>query len=156
MKKSQKSKIIVMITIIMSYYSMDFFFVSEDYKEKRKEIEKADQYWHLACELTKLKHVRVTVIPVVVGALGMVTKEKMEEIEIRWRIDSIQTVALLRAARIFRRVRVPRRHVVTQTPGKNHQIKLVKKKKLVTCRRSYLPTPPLGQDMTQGQILSGV
>ena len=22
--------------------------------------------------------------------------------------------------------------------------------------RSYLPTPPLGQDMTQGQILSGV
>ena len=23
-------------------------------------------------------------------------------------------------------------------------------------RRSYLPTPPLGQDMTQGQFLSGV
>ena len=23
-------------------------------------------------------------------------------------------------------------------------------------QRSYLPTPPLGQDMTQGQFLSGV
>ena len=24
------------------------------------------------------------------------------------------------------------------------------------CRLSYLPTPPLGKDMTQGQFLSGV
>ena len=26
----------------------------------------------------------------------------------------------------------------------------------LVCRKPYLPTPPLGQDMTQGQFLSGV
>ena len=40
------------------------------------------------------------------------------------------------------------------------RIKLTKVRKVsisISCGRlSYLPTPPLGQDMTQGQILSGV
>ena len=49
----------------------------------------------------------VTVIPVVVGVLGTVPKDlerRIEELEIRGRIDTIQTTALLRSARILRRV----------------------------------------------------
>ncbi len=40
----------------------------------------------------------------------------------------------------------------------NNETKL-NQDKLIECgmkRVSYLPTPPLGQDMTQGQFLSGV
>ena len=46
-------------------------------------------------------------IPIVIGALGMVPKgleRSLEELEIRGRIETIQTTALLRSARILRRV----------------------------------------------------
>ena len=33
---------------------------------------------------------------------------------------------------------------------------LLNKKKIIVIIIPYLPTPPLGQDMTQGQFLSGV
>ena len=44
------------------------------------------------------------VIPVVIGTLGMVLKDlekELEELEIRGRIKTIQTTALLRSARIL-------------------------------------------------------
>ena len=50
---------------------------------------------------------RVMAVPVVVGALGMILKDlekRLEELEIRERIKTIQTTALLRLARILRRV----------------------------------------------------
>ena len=47
---------------------------------------------------------KVTVIPVVIGALGTVTKELVEDWEIRGREETIQTTALLRSAGILRRV----------------------------------------------------
>ena len=50
---------------------------------------------------------KVTVIPIVIGALGRVTKGLimgLEELEIRDRVETIQTTALLRSARILRRV----------------------------------------------------
>ena len=43
----------------------------------------------------------------VTGALGTVTKElvrELEDLEIRGRVETIQTIALLRSARILRRV----------------------------------------------------
>ena len=46
---------------------------------------------------------KVTVIPIVFGALGTVPKG-LEELEITVRIETIQTTALLRSARILRRV----------------------------------------------------
>ena len=51
-----------------------------------------------------------------------------------------------------------RRFVVTQTFMKNHQLKIYKEKnKNNNVHYPYLPTPPLWQDMTQGQFfLSGV
>ena len=51
--------------------------------------------------------VRVTVIAVVVGALGTVPKsseKRLEELEIEERIETILTTALLRLSRKLRRV----------------------------------------------------
>ena len=47
------------------------------------------------------------VIPIVIGALGTVTKgliEVLEDLEIRGRVEIIQTTVLLRSVRILRRV----------------------------------------------------
>ena len=46
---------------------------------------------------------KVTVITIVIGALGTVTK-KIEDLELRERMDTIQTTTLLRSARILRGV----------------------------------------------------
>ena len=53
-------------------------------------------------------NMKVTVKPIVISALGTVTKglvKGLEEFDIRGRVDTIQTTALLRSARILRRVR---------------------------------------------------
>ena len=50
---------------------------------------------------------KLTVIPIVIDALGTVTKgfvEGLEDVEIRERVKTIKTIALLRSARILRRV----------------------------------------------------
>ena len=50
---------------------------------------------------------KMTVIPIVFGALGKVTKvlvQGLKDLEIRGRVDTIQITALLRSARILRRV----------------------------------------------------
>ena len=49
----------------------------------------------------------VTIIPIVIGAFGTVTKELfkgLEDMEIGGPMETIQTRALLRTARILRRV----------------------------------------------------
>ena len=50
---------------------------------------------------------QVTIIPIVIGAFGTVTKELLkglEDFEVGGRVETIQTTALLRTARILRRV----------------------------------------------------
>ena len=50
---------------------------------------------------------KVTVIPIIIGALRTVSKglvKRLEELEIGGRAKTIQTTALLRSARILRRV----------------------------------------------------
>ena len=50
---------------------------------------------------------KVTVISIVIGAFGRVTKDLvqgLEDLEIRGQVETIQTTALLRSARIPRRV----------------------------------------------------
>ena len=50
---------------------------------------------------------KVTVVPVVISTLGTVTKELLkglEDLEIRGRVETIQTTVLLRTARILRRI----------------------------------------------------
>ena len=53
---------------------MDFS-APADQRVKLKENEKKDKYPDLARELKKLWHMKVTVIPIVIGTLGIVTKD---------------------------------------------------------------------------------
>ena len=49
----------------------------------------------------------VTIMPIVIGAFGTVTKglqKWLEKLEVGGRVETIQTTALLRTARILRRV----------------------------------------------------
>ena len=50
---------------------------------------------------------KVTIIPIVIGALGTVTQwlvQELEHFEIRGQVETIQTTALLRSGRILRKV----------------------------------------------------
>ncbi len=49
----------------------------------------------------------MTIIPIVIGAFGIVTKgllKGLEDLEVGGRVEIIQTTALLRTARILRRI----------------------------------------------------
>ena len=50
---------------------------------------------------------KVTIVPIVIGALGTVTKGLLKglgDLEVGGRVETIQTTVLLRTARILRRV----------------------------------------------------
>ncbi len=79
------------------------FAVPADLGIKLKKCEKKDKYLDLARELKKLWNMKVTVIPIVIGALGTVTKGLLKDLEVSGRVETIQTTALLRTARILRR-----------------------------------------------------
>ena len=60
-----------------------------------------------ARELKKLWNMKVTIVQIVIGALGTVTKgllKGMKDLEVSGRVETIQTTALLRTARLLRRV----------------------------------------------------
>ena len=83
------------------------FSVSVDHRIKLKECEKKDKYLDLARELKKLWNMQVAIIPIVIGEFGTVTKgllKGLEDLEVGGRVETIQTTALLRTARILRRV----------------------------------------------------
>ena len=82
------------------------FDVPADHRIKLKENKK-DKYLDLVRELKKLWNMNVTVIPIVIAALGTVTKELIQglvDLKIRERVETIQTTALLRSFRILSRV----------------------------------------------------
>ena len=83
------------------------FAVPADHRTKLKECEKRDKYLDLARELKKLWNMKVTIMPIVIGAFGTVTKgllKGLEDLEVGGRVEIIQTIALLKTARILRRV----------------------------------------------------
>ena len=85
---------------------MDFL-VLADHRVKIKESKKIDEYLDISHELKKVRNMKVLVIPMVIGMLGMVPKDlerRQDEFEIKGQIENIQTIALLRMARILRRV----------------------------------------------------
>ena len=85
---------------------MDFA-VPADHRIKLKESEKKDKYLDLARELKKVWNMKVTIIPIVIGAFATTTKgllKGLEGLEIRGREETIQTTTLLRTVRILRRV----------------------------------------------------
>ena len=83
------------------------FVVPADHWIKLKECEKKDKYLDLARELKKLWNIKITIVPIVIGALGTITKgllKGLEDLEVGRRVENIQMTALLRTARILRRV----------------------------------------------------
>ena len=89
---------------------MDFA-VPADHRLKLKKSENYDKYFDLAWELKKLWNIKVTVIPIVINALDTVTKglvKGLEGLEIRGRVETIQTTESLRSARIRRIVLMTR------------------------------------------------
>ena len=82
------------------------FAVLADKRVKLKENKKG-KYLGLTNELKKLWNMKVTFMPIVIGALGRHTEgllKGLEDIEISERVETIQTITLLRTARILRRV----------------------------------------------------
>ena len=83
------------------------FSVPVNHRIKLTEGEKKDKYQDLARGLNKLWNMKMTIIPIVIGAFGTVTKglgKGLEDLEISGRVETIQTTTLLRTARILRRV----------------------------------------------------
>ena len=81
-----------------------YFAIPADHRIKLKECEKRYKYLDLARELKKNYG---TIIPIVIGAFGTVTKrllKGLEDLEVGDRVETIQTTALLKTARILRRV----------------------------------------------------
>ena len=70
---------------------MDFD-VPADHRIKLKECEKKDKYHDLARELKKLWNMKVTVIAIVIGAFGTVTKgllKGLDDLEVGGRVETI-------------------------------------------------------------------
>ena len=83
------------------------FAVPADHRINLKECVKKDKYLNLARELKKLWNMKVTIVPIVVGAFGTITKgllKGLEDLEVGGRVETIQITALLRMARILRQV----------------------------------------------------
>ena len=72
------------------------FAVPADHRINLKESEKKDKYLNLARELKKLWNMKVTIVPIVIGALGTITKgliKGLEDLEVSRRVETIQTIA---------------------------------------------------------------
>ena len=82
----------------MRTYKIVDFAVPADHRIKLKECTR---------ELKKLWNMKVTIIPIMIGALGTVTKvllKGLEDLEVGGRVETIQITTLLRSARILRKV----------------------------------------------------
>ena len=80
------------------------FAVPVDHRINLKESEKKDKYLDLPRELKKLWNMKVTIVPIVIGVLGTITKgllKGLEDLEVGGWVETIQTTVLLRTARIL-------------------------------------------------------
>ena len=72
------------------------FAVPADHRIKLKQSEKEDKYLDLARELKKLLNMLVTIISIVIGAFGTVTKgllKGLEDLKVVGLVETIQTTA---------------------------------------------------------------
>ena len=63
---------------------------------------------------------KVTIVPIVIGAFGTITKGLLKgfgDLEVAGQVETIQTTTLLRTARILRKI--------PETPAKDHQLTLM-------------------------------
>ena len=83
------------------------FSIPADHRINLKECKKKYKYLDLGREFKKLWNMKVTIVPIVIGALGPMTKrllKGMVELEVGGGVETIQMTALLRMVRILRRV----------------------------------------------------
>ena len=62
--------------------------------DKNKSNERRNKFLDLARELKKLCNMKVTVVPIVIGALGTICKgllRRLEDLKIEGRVETIQT-----------------------------------------------------------------
>ena len=88
-------------------YKIVDFAVPADHRIKPKEVEKKDKYLDLARQLKKLWNMPVIIIPIVIDTFGTISKgllKGLEDLEVGGRGETIQTSALLRTARILKKV----------------------------------------------------
>ena len=72
------------------------FAVPVDHRIKLKECEKKDTYLDLARELKKLWNMKVTIVLIVIGAFGTITKgllKGLQDLEVGGRVKTIQMTA---------------------------------------------------------------
>ena len=83
------------------------FSVPYDPNVARKEQEKIEKYKDLAAEVARMHKVSVEVVPIVVGSLGVVTKDLtrwLKKIGVDDDVGGLQTSAVIGTAAILRRV----------------------------------------------------
>ena len=100
------------------------FPVPADHRVKLKESEQKDTYFYLDIELKKLCNTKVTIIPIVISALGAVNKgliKGLKDFEIIRRIETIQNSTLF-GLNTEKSLGYLRRLAITQTPVKDNQL----------------------------------
>ena len=73
---------------------------------------------------------KVTIVPIVIGAFGTITKgllKSLEDLEVGGRVETIQMTALENGQNNEKSPGDVRRLAVTQAPVKNHQLILMSK-----------------------------
>ena len=83
------------------------FAIPADHRINLKECAKKDKYLDLARELKKTVEHEMTIVPIVMAALGTITKgllKGLQDLEVGGWVETIQMTALMRTARILRRI----------------------------------------------------
>ena len=83
------------------------FALPADHRINLKEWEMKDTYLDLARKLKKPWNMKVTIVSIVIGAFGTISKgilKGLEDLEVDGRVETVQMTALLRTARILRRI----------------------------------------------------
>ena len=105
------------------------FAVPANHRINLKECAKKDKYLDLARELKKLWNMKVTIVPIVIGAFGTITKgllKGLEDLEVGGRVETIQNDSIAENGQNPEMGPGDLRRLgVTQTPVKNHQLTLM-------------------------------
>ena len=87
-------------------YQIVDFTIPYDTRIDQKEVEKTKKYLYLATELKKVWNMKVTVFPLVVGAVGRPAKaleKRLKAIGVVTNITELQRTVLIHTSRIFKR-----------------------------------------------------
>ena len=98
MIKNKKEKTCTLIDLVIP---------AADRNVVQKEAEKKLQYKNLCIEIQRMWNLKCTIVPVIIGATGIVTrslKKNLETVPGKHSIDSLQKTAILRTSHIIRKV----------------------------------------------------